>query len=80
MNKESENKMDDEADTFARCILMPEQMFRDKFFELVSLNSNLHKIAVELGKMFQVETTQAAIRIAELKLHNRTTKNKIKKH
>ncbi|MDD4971919.1 MAG: hypothetical protein PHT07_21035 [Paludibacter sp.] len=74
MSNERDNIQDDQADYLARCLLMPEQIFIKKFYEICSKHIGLHQIAVELGKIFVVETTQAAIRMTELKLHKRTTR------
>lgn len=76
MSKEYDNRQNDQADLFARCLLMPQDIFIGKFYDLCQKNIGLHQIAVELGKIFAVETTQAAIRMAELKLHNRSTRQK----
>lgn len=77
MSKERDNKMDDQADEFARCLLMPKDLFIRNFYELCN-KMEIHKIAVELGKTFQVETTMAAMRIFELGLHKRTNVDKVK--
>lgn len=56
-----------EADQFARCLLMPEQMFRQSMMEIGEKMQDPDKTAKALAKMYEVPLVQAVIRMQELR-------------
>jgi Zn-dependent peptidase ImmA (M78 family) len=68
-SRENTNRPDEiEADSFARCILMPSFIVRKVFDEIFSFKSTSENIISEIAKKFNVTTSKAEIRLKELQL------------
>jgi len=68
--------MEQEANQFALCLLMPENMFVSEWIKLTGNNQDEEKIPFLLAKIFEVPYSACVIRMAQLgKLFDDTRKN-----
>lgn len=67
-DQKGKNEDEQDVDYFAACLLMPEQIFRDKVEELKKKKCSAREIIAVLKDLFVVEETPVVRRIGELKL------------
>lgn len=65
-----EEKQNNEADYFARCLLMPKEMIKEQILNINASGEKYYKeeLVKTLAQIFQVTQMQMTIRLTELKI------------
>jgi len=63
----SDKNLEDEANYFAMCLLMPEHLVKREFAK-ITLDLTSDEPLKEMAKIFDVSITAMALRLAQLKL------------
>ncbi|HEY1171015.1 MAG TPA: ImmA/IrrE family metallo-endopeptidase [Verrucomicrobiae bacterium] len=64
--KSRQEREDDEANLFAMCLLMPEEMVKEEIAKLGVFDVNDDRKMKKLAKIFEVSETMMALRIAQI--------------